>query len=289
LTTRWADLPVAPVGLDGWDNTTHRLGDEMSVRLPGGDEYSAQVDKEQAWLPVLAPQSPLPIPRPLARGAPSEHFPRPWSVYRWLDGEPASTAPITDLGRLATDLAAFLSALYRIDGAGGPAAGPHSHFRGGPLRTWDAVTRAAIEALDGRVAAHAVTTLWESALKSELDGAATCVHGDVVGSNLLVVDGVLAAVIDFGCCAVGDPACDLAIAWTFFAGESRRAFRDALDFDDAAWERGRGWALWKALIELCADGEEAHDGRAGPPGWRRMGWRTDAAALVEDLVAQPWD
>ena len=95
---QWADLPVTRVELDGWDNTTFRLGDEMSVRLPSGDAYTAQVDKEHRWLPDLAPQLPLPIPQPLAKGAPSEEFPRPWSIYRWLEGEPATStgSPISN-------------------------------------------------------------------------------------------------------------------------------------------------------------------------------------------------
>src|SRR5207342_3970378 len=49
---QWADLPVVPVALDGWDNTTFRLGDELLVRLPSGDAYVAQVDKEHRWLPI---------------------------------------------------------------------------------------------------------------------------------------------------------------------------------------------------------------------------------------------
>src|SRR6478609_8463774 len=111
---RWADLPVTRVEQDGWDNATFRLGEEMSVRLPSADVYTAQVDKEQQWLPVLATQLPLPIPQPLAKGAPTQTFPRPWSIYQWLEGELATTDRIADLGRFATDLAAFLDALYRI-------------------------------------------------------------------------------------------------------------------------------------------------------------------------------
>ena len=119
----WAQLPVTPVELDGWDNTTFRLGDQLSVRLPSADGYVPQVEKEQRWLPLLAPQLPLPIPEPLARGSPSDVFPRPWSVYRWLEGEPATVERIADLRRFATDLADFLAALYRIEPTGGPAAG----------------------------------------------------------------------------------------------------------------------------------------------------------------------
>jgi stearoyl-CoA desaturase (Delta-9 desaturase) len=77
---QWADLPVVPVALNGWDNTTFRLGDELCVRLPSADAYVAQVEKEHRWLPVLARQLPLPIPEPVAVGRPGGGFPRPWSL-----------------------------------------------------------------------------------------------------------------------------------------------------------------------------------------------------------------
>jgi aminoglycoside phosphotransferase (APT) family kinase protein len=278
---QWADLPVARVELDGWDNTTFRLGDEMSVRLPSGDAYTAQVDKEHRWLPVLAPLLPLPIPQPLAKGAPTKEFPRPWSVYGWLEGEHATIDRITDRYRFATDLAGFLDALYRIESVDGPAFSPHSHFRGGPLTTWDAQTRAAIAALGGQIDGDVATAVWENCLEAGFGGPAVWVHGDVAPSNLLVVGGELSAVVDFGCSAVGDPACDVTIAWTLFEGANRRAFRDALGLDDATWERGRGWALWKALIELQHSGADA-----AQPGWQRMGWRTNARDLIEDLLAE---
>ena len=279
---QWAHLPVSRVELDGWDNTTFRLGDEMSVRLPSGDAYTAQVDKEHRWLPYLAPQLPLPIPQPLAKGAPTQEFPRPWSIYRWLEGEPATVDRIADLERFATDLAAFLDALYRIDCVDEVTAGPHSHLRGAHVAAWDAQTRAAIGGLDGEIDGDAALAAWERALATRFDGPPVWVHGDVVATNLLVAGGELSAVIDFGCCAVGDPACDMAVAWTLFSGESRRTFREALGVDDATWERGRGWALWKALIEIHHG--RAHDAGAPQPGWKRMGWTRSAADLVEDLL-----
>jgi aminoglycoside phosphotransferase (APT) family kinase protein len=128
---QWAHLPVMPVELDGWDNTTFRLGEDLSVRLPRADGYVPQVNKEHRWLPTLAPQLPLPIPAPLAKGVPALGFPRPWSVYRWLSGEHATVERVGDLEAFATDLGEFLAALYAIDPAGGPAAGEHSFWRGG--------------------------------------------------------------------------------------------------------------------------------------------------------------
>lgn len=247
---QWADLPIRPTEPDGNDNRTFRLGPSMSVRLPSGDEYAPQVDKEQRWLPILAPQLPLPIPEPLALGAPAHGYPRRWSVYRWIEGQPGTSARVADPRRFATDLAGFLGALQRIDPAGGPPPGEHNFFRGGPLSTYDAETRGAIAALNGEIDSGTATDCWEAALGATWTGPPVWVHGDVSAANLLVDDGRLSAVIDFGCAAVGDPACDLTIAWTFFSGESRATFQSRLVLDDATWVRARGWALWKALITL---------------------------------------
>jgi aminoglycoside phosphotransferase (APT) family kinase protein len=75
-------------------------------------------------------------------------------------------------------------------------------------------------------------------------------HGDAQPGNLLVREGRLAAVIDFGTSGVGDPACDTTIAWTFLSADGRRAFAERLPFDRATWARGRGWAIWKAMKVL---------------------------------------
>ena len=248
---QWADLPVEPVEFDGWDNTTFRLGEDMSVRLPSAAAYAPQVEKEHRWLPRLAPFLPLPIPVPLAKGKPGEEYPFPWSVYHWLDGEPATVGRIDDLAGFATTLADFLTALQRIDPTDGPPPGRHNFFRGGSLTVYDAESRQAISALEGEIDADAATATWEAALAATWHGAPVWFHGDVAAGNLLVEGGRLSAVIDFGTSGVGDPACDLAIAWTLFGGESRDALRSALRQDDATWARGRGWALWKALITLA--------------------------------------
>lgn len=278
----WAGLPVTSVELDGWDNRTFRLGEELSVRLPSADGYVPQVDKELRWLPVLAPHLPLPIPEPVARGRPTDEFPRPWAVHRWRPGAPAEGPLIDDLECFAVDLARFLAALNRIDAAGGPPPGAHNGHRGGSLRTYDAETRAALGRLEGRFDTVGATAIWDNAIASEWDRPAVWVHGDVTASNLLVVDGRLSAVIDFGCVAVGDPSCDLVIAWTLLAGPSRRAFAQELDLDDGTWQRARGWALWKALITMTG---AAHSGSDRTPE-RRAGWRTDAASLVRELIAE---
>ena len=248
---RWADLPVRPVDVDGWDNRTFHLGADMTVRLPSDEGYVPQVAKEHQWLPVLAPRLPLPIPVPVAQGAPGLGYPFVWSIYRWIEGDLARVGGIDDLTGFATDLAEFLVTLQRIPSADGPPAGPHSAFRGCPLDQFDAETRRAIAALDGRINRRTATAVWENALSATWNGESVWFHGDVAVNNLLVRDGRLSAVIDFGCSGVGDPACDVTIAWTLFAGESRKAFRDVLRVDPATWARGRGWTIWKALIMLA--------------------------------------
>jgi aminoglycoside phosphotransferase (APT) family kinase protein len=254
---QWAGLPVRPVDRDGWDNATFRLGADMSVRLPSGNAYVEQIDKEHRWLPALAPQLPLPIPQPLARGVPGSGFPRPWSVYRWLDGVPAESAPITDPGQFAADLAGFLTTLYRVDPAGGPPPGDHNFHRGGPLTVYDDQTRTALAALAGQIDTRLAAQVWDTALAATWHGRPVWFHGDVSPENLLVSDGRLSAVIDFGMAGVGDPACDAVIAWTFLAGESRRVYRELLPLDEAGWARGRGWAIWKAMIALRDDPPDA--------------------------------
>jgi len=276
----WGHLTVRPVELDGSDNRTFRLGGTMSVRLPSADAYTAQVEKEHRWLPRLGPHLPLPIPTPLAKGVPGSGFPRPWSVYRWLAGESATVARIDGLARFADDLAGFLAALQQIDADDGPAAGPHSFFRGGPLETYDAETRETIALLAGQVGKDAALAVWDDALAARWADQPVWVHGDVVPSNLLVHEGHLSAVIDFGCSAVGDPACDLAIAWTVFEGDSRAVFREGLAVDDGAWARGRGWALWKALLTLARPGAGGRDRTA-----RRFGWRLGPAGVIEDVLS----
>ena len=244
----WAGLPITPAVPQGWDNRTFRLGADLSVRLPSAEGYSPQVEKEHRWLPFLASRLTLPIPAPVALGMPGPGFPWRWSVYRWLEGEPANVGRIDDMVELARALAAFLTELQRVDPTGGPAAGFHSAFRGGPLTTYDAETRSAVQALGDVIDSEGATAVWEAALAATWQGPPVWFHGDVAAGNLLVRDGGLAAVIDFGCSGVGDPACDTVIAWTLFSGESREAFRAALPVDRATWERGRGWALWKGLI-----------------------------------------
>ena len=246
---QWADLPIEPVRSSGTDNVLYRLGDGMVVRLPRAHWALDQVDKERKWLPRLAPQLPLAIPLPLARGNPGRGYPWHWSVYRWLEGENATPESLSGPHQAAEDLAGFIAALQRIDTEGGPPPGPGDLSRGKPLAVRDRYTREAIAALRDTIDADAVTTAWETALRApEWDRPPVWFHGDMLPGNLLFQHGRLSGIIDFGALSVGDPACDLMIAWNLFTGQSRHSFRAALAIDDATWARGRGWALSQALI-----------------------------------------
>lgn len=248
---QWADLPITLVDSAGTDNALYRLGEEMVVRLPRIHWAVDQVDKEYQWLPRLAPHLPLAIPVPLAKGHPGAGYPWPWSVYRWLDGEPATLERLADPHQAALDLAHFIAALRQIDTTGGPSPAPHPLARGKPLTLRDRDTRAAIASLRGTLDADAVTAVWAAALAAPAwDGPPVWLHGDLQAGNLLAVQGRLRAVIDFGCLGVGDPACDVMAAWLYLSAATRAVFRAALQVDEATWARGRGWALSVGLIAL---------------------------------------
>ncbi|WP_036503417.1 aminoglycoside phosphotransferase family protein [Nocardia aobensis] len=247
----WSALPVRPVADDGWDNRTYRLGEDMAVRLPTAAGYAPAVAKESRWLPRLAPALPIPVPTVLGEGAPALGYRFPWSVRRWIRGETADRAEIENMTEFAVAVAEFIRALQRCDTTDAPSAGAHSFYRGRAPGHYDSQTRHCLTILTGCVDTVAATAVWEKALATEWDRDPVWFHGDIASGNLVVDRGKLAAVIDFGTCGVGDPACDLVLAWTMLSGDSREAFRRALDHDGATWARARGWALWKALLTLA--------------------------------------
>lgn len=235
----------------GTDNALYRLGDDMVVRLPRRERTSKTLEKERQWLPRLAPLLPLAVPVPLAEGMPAEGYPFAWSVYTWLKGENATIERITDLGQLATDLAQFVAALQQIDPTGGPSPEEHNFFRGEPLAARDAPTRAAIVSLRGAIDVGAVTAAWESARRApDWEHLPVWIHGDLDSRNLLVEEARLSAVIDWGCLGVGDPACDVMVAWKVLSADTRDIFRTVLSLDESTWARARGWGLSQALGAL---------------------------------------
>ena len=251
---QWADLPLSPVPVPGVDNAMFRLGGEMSVRLPRYPRWAGQVEREHRWLPWLAPQLPLPVSEPLALGRPGEGYPWAWSVYRWLPGESAAAGGLADPVLAATELAGFLTTLQQLDPVGGPGPRWSNAFRGVPMGdprdslASEARVRPKIAALKGLIDTEAVTAVWEAALAAPAwHRRPVWIHGDLGAGNLLVADGRLSAVIDFGTLAVGDPAVDLLPAWNLLPGRAREVFRSALGTDEATWARGRGWALAGSL------------------------------------------
>ncbi|MCX5380974.1 aminoglycoside phosphotransferase family protein [Streptomyces sp. NBC_00091] len=269
---QWAGLAIEKVRSAGTDNAMYRLGEDMVVRLPRIPGSAHQIDREQRWLPLLAPRLPLAVPVPLGRGVAGEGYGFAWSVYRWLDGENLFDEPVSDLRRAAVDLGRFVAALRRVETAGAPRS-----FRGGPVGTADVEVRAAIRDLgaDGTVDADAATAAWEEALRlPRWQGDPVWLHGDLLPGNLLGRGGRLSAVIDFGGVGVGDPACDVMVAWTLLSAESRDVFREEAAVDCATWARGRGWAL---RFGLTAE----HYYRVSNPVLAAVGHRAAAEALAD--------
>lgn len=242
----WADRTIERVASAGTDNAIFRLGGDLSVRLPRIHWAVDNVDVEFEWVPKLAPLVPLPIPVPIAKGAPAEGFPWSWTVCRWLEGQhPAMGAAVREAD-LATDLAGFISTLANVVLRDGPKAG-----RGIPLVERDKPTREALGKVGDLLDTARATEIWEAALAvPPWTGPPIWIHGDLSHLNMLCVDDRLSAILDFGGVGRGDPACGTVAAWNTLSPQGRAVFRNALDIDDATWDRSRGWALSIALIQL---------------------------------------
>lgn len=271
----WADLPIQRVRSTGTDNAMFRLGTDLVARLPRTLAAMWQVDKEHRWLPPLAEADlPLAIPTLLGKGAPAQGYDWPWSIYRWLEGEDATTQPVADLRQAAAALGHFIAALHQVDPTDGPPPGEHSFWRGDTLSERSPEVREALIALEGMIDTEAASAAWDEACQLPVwSGPPLWVHGDLYAGNLLVQRGKLSAVIDFGALAVGDPACDVMVAWTYLSSETREVFRETLPVDEATWARGRGWALSVALIGLPYY-------RSSNPVWAAI-----ARRIIDDVIA----
>jgi aminoglycoside phosphotransferase (APT) family kinase protein len=238
----WSELSLRGVEPAGTVNAIFRLGDELSVRLARRHGATVAGSKEFDWLPTLAPFLPVEIPVPVAQGRPGDAYPWFWEIYRWVEGE---TVPMEELDAIqaARDLAELVRALQQISPAGAPRG------RGIPLAERDRETRSWLAKFDGD---PAVTREWERALAAPAwDGPPVWHHGDLDARNWLVRAGRITGVIDWGSMGVGDPACDVMVAWKLHSPVARDAFRAALPTDDATWERARGWALSQAVAILA--------------------------------------
>lgn len=263
-----AGLPLARVA-SGWDNVLFRLGDDLVVRLPRRAVAAGLVGHEQRWLPELAPRLPVPVPVPVRVGHPACGYPWPWSVCPWLDGVPALDAPPFDAPALARDLGGFLGALHHP----APPDAPANPYRGVRLAERDAAVRERAHRLGDVVDRPAVLSCWEAlAALPPWAGPPVWLHGDLHPGNVLVRAGRLAAVIDFGDLTAGDPAVDLAVAWSLLPPGARPVLRAAAaPVDVPTWGRARGWALALGLAYL--------DGSAGDAAMTALGRRSVDAAL----------
>ena len=270
-----AGLPVEPLA-NGWDNTLFRLGDELVVRLPRRTLGANILVNEQRWLPVLAPRLPLPVPAPVRIGAPAldEGYPWPWSIVEFLPGTPASFGVPFDPAVAATDLGGFFGALH----VAAPPDAPANPVRGVPLASRAATFTENLATLRGQVDRDAVLAAWTAALAvPPWSDAPVWLHGDPHPANILIQDGRVSGVIDFGDITAGDPASDLSLAWMLLPAASHDRFRAAYAaagngaISAATWARGRGWALNLAIVFLAwsADNPQLHE----------VGERTLAAVL----------
>jgi aminoglycoside phosphotransferase (APT) family kinase protein len=272
----WRDLPLRAVPW-GTVNAVYRLGEELAVRLPRRSEWESGIEKEMRWLPVLGRSLPLPIPEPVGRGVPSDNYPLKWAVYRWLKGTPMLEAARVDQTTIAEELAAFVTAMQRIEAPSDP---PTSN-RSVPLARHDKPMLATIPRLAAEgVDIAGVTAAWEHALAAPgWCGTPVWLHGDLMPTNLLVRDdGGLAGVLDFGACTTGDPACESLLAWMTLTRSSRAHYRELVEVDDAAWARARGWALLFAAMALPYY-------RRTFPAFAGVARRTLAEAVTETLNA----
>lgn len=249
----YTDLAVTEVAQQGHDNRTYRIGDDMLIRMPTTESYAHKVPIEQELLPKLAKHLSTPIPAPIKMGTPSDDYPYPFSIYRWLDGKSTNQVTLDDhaLEKIASMLATFLKKLQAITDVKGPAPGQHNWWRGDHVSVYDKNAREQIASLAGTIDKHSALDCWESACASKWDKEPVWIHGDFAVGNILIKDNELSGVIDFGGTAMGDPACDLVIAWTYLTGKARDIFMREMNLDDNTWARGRAWALWKATFELC--------------------------------------
>jgi aminoglycoside phosphotransferase (APT) family kinase protein len=244
------DLPISEVPSTGTVNAIYRLGDHLYARLPRVQTWARDLEKEWQWLPKLAPQLSLRIPEPVGKGHPGSWYPFSWAIYRWIDGQPYADELVDDERQAARDLARFVVELRRVAAVGAPGG------RRRPLCELDAITRAAIASARGVIDSDAARAAWGRALQAPAwNGTPVWIHSDLLRPNLLVRDGRLCAVIDFGGAGVGDPAADVIAAWGVFSHAGRGVFRGALEVDDGTWNRARGFALHQAALIIPYYGE----------------------------------
>ena len=238
-----AERSITVVRSTGTVNAIYRLGNDLYLRLPRVATWAESLEREWTWLPKIAPHVSLTIPKPLAQGKPTNWFPCPWAIYRWIGGSPYQDDLITNERQAARDLVDFILELRSVDMLGAPRGGRQ------PLIELDAATRSAIASSQGVIDTEAASVAWIHSLEAPpWNGQPVWIHADLLRPNLLVQGGQLCGVIDFGGVGIGDPAADVIPAWSVFNKVGREVFRQALDVDDDTWSRARGYALHQALM-----------------------------------------
>lgn len=245
---QWQHLEIKPVAKSGLDNRTFHLGDKMLIRLPSGPDYAIQAKKEATYLPFLAKNLSLPITCPVGLGQPTDDFPFCWSINTYLNGETLTKDNIVDLKTFAKELASFLKELQSLDSTNGPLYGTHNFHRGDHPSFYTQEVENVLNNPPYDLPTDKIRTIWQESIATKWQASPVWLHGDVAPGNLLIENGHLYAVIDFGIMGIGDPACDYAMAWTFFDQKSRNVFLS--DLDQGTMQRAKAWALWKALITL---------------------------------------
>lgn len=247
----YASLPLHRVPSGGTENAVFRLGDELAMRMPTNPGAVGGLLKEIQWLRVIAPHVSLAVPEVVAVGDPNDGYPFPWAIVRWLAGADVLVGRVDSLTDLAVALGGFVAELESIGTAEVPPPRSAGFVRGLPLIGRDAGFREALEQCDGMLDADRVRAVWDDALAApDWDGPPVWLHADLIPSNLLVRDGRLAGVLDFGAMATGDPAYDVTPAWQVLDRESRTIFRAIIGADDATWRRARGLVVCSGVTSL---------------------------------------
>lgn len=248
----------------GWDNVLYRLGDDLLVRLPRRRLAVELIRNEQTWLPVLADRLPISVPVPLFSGSPGCGYPWPWSLVRWVKGTTADRSPLnSSQGRF---FGRFLRALHQPV----PENAPINPGRGIPLANRAGKDLPRIErvaTITDHIRPHHLD-LWKQAIETPIDIEPGWIHGDLHARNILVREGAIVSVIDWGDIASGDPATDLASLWVLLERkEERAAFVEEYGpISDETILRAKGWAFTFAVMMIDA-------GMVDNPQFARLGER----------------
>ncbi|WP_299549895.1 aminoglycoside phosphotransferase family protein [uncultured Tateyamaria sp.] len=243
-------LPVMAIKKQGHDNRTFRLGDELTVRLPSHPSYADAVQKEATALEALEGHLSVAVPKVFGLGGPCDAYPLPWSIRYWLAGETWENTQVLDKNSLARSLAEILVELRSAPADISLSAGKHSFYRGCHPSVYSDEVMECLKRMGDPSKAKQCLKVWQRGMVSAWSVDPVWFHGDVAVGNVLMKGDVVSALIDFGACGVGDPACDLTIAWTYFDAAARQHFREAVKVDDDTWYRARAWGLWKALVSI---------------------------------------